>query len=154
MRCAAAPGGSRSPRPGPRRGRPEEAVARGLHVPAPPAPRPAPPRAPPPAPPRRPGRELARAGGRAGAGRGASGDSGTRRGPPARPPAQGTCASGRISWCSGRRAKRGRAASARPPLPPAPEDPGVRGAALEPRARTVWAARTCRAPMFVNKPRA
>lgn len=47
MRCAAAPGGSRSPRPGSRQGRPGEAEAHGLHVPAPPAPRRAPPRAPP-----------------------------------------------------------------------------------------------------------
>lgn len=81
MRCAAAPGGSRSPRPGPRRGRPGEAVARGLHVPAPPAPRPAP-RAPARRPPRRPGRERARPEGRAGPGRGAGGDSETLRGPP------------------------------------------------------------------------
>lgn len=47
MRYAAAPGGSRSPRLGSRQGRPGEAQAHGLHVPAPPAPRRAPPRAPP-----------------------------------------------------------------------------------------------------------
>lgn len=116
MRCAAAPGGSRSPRPGPRRGRPGEAVARGLHVPAPPAPRPAP-RAPARRPPRRPGRERARPEGRAGAGRGAGGDSETLRGPP-----RARCGSGdarlRAYFLVPEEARKRREDGQRPPVSP------------------------------------
>lgn len=128
MRCAAAPGGSRSPRPGPRRGRPGETAARELHVPASPAPRPAS-RAPARLPPRRPGRERARPGGRAGAERPLTRPTpAARRGPwAALPPAQGMCASGEFPGAPGGVEKaRVLPASARLP-PPAPGDPGARG---------------------------
>lgn len=128
MRCAAAPGGSRSPRPGPRRGRPGETAARELHVPASPAPRPAS-RAPARRPPRRPGRERARPGGRAGAERPPIRPTpAARRGPRAAlPPAQGPCASGEFPGAPrGVEGARVLPASARLP-PAAPGDPRALG---------------------------
>lgn len=156
MRCAAAPGGSRSPRPGPRRGRPGEAAARGLQVPAPLAPRPAP-RALARRPPRRPGRERARPGGRAGAGRGARRRRGDPEGPPpararaALPPSR----AGDVRlWANFLVALGGVEKAGARPAPARPETPEPEEAALEPRPRSVGAARTCPAPVFVNKPRA
>lgn len=121
MRCAAAPGGSRSPRSGPRPGCPGEAVARRLHVPAPPAPRPTP-RAPARHPPRDPARG-ARWGGVPAHPADPDDEAGTPGGPPS---GAGDVRLRRISWCP-REAWKRRERSHRPParLPAAKRTRGL-----------------------------